>query len=129
MKPLLFLLFPALILCPGARAQTNAQTGPALTIYSAAGGFGLSGTLFFPIGGGANPPNNIESVVQTTMSTNTSISHFGVRLSNALGAGNVATFTIRKNAANTTVAFVEGTSLFDAVTAGLTQSALTLSKG
>lgn len=37
--------------------------------------------------------------------------------------------TTNLNAANTTVAFVEGTSLFDALTAALTQSALTLSKG
>jgi len=37
--------------------------------------------------------------------------------------------TTNLNAANTTVAFVEGTSLFDAVSANLTQSALTLAKG
>jgi hypothetical protein len=37
--------------------------------------------------------------------------------------------TTNLNAANTTVAFTEGTSLFDAVSAALTQSALTLAKG
>lgn len=37
--------------------------------------------------------------------------------------------TTNLNAANTTVAFVEGTSVFDALTAAVTGSALTLSKG
>jgi hypothetical protein len=37
--------------------------------------------------------------------------------------------TTALNAANSTVAFVEGTSLFDAISAAVTQSALTLSKG
>lgn len=93
-----------LFLCTAAAySQTNAQTGPAISIYSASGGFGLSGTRYFPIGGGANPPNNIESVVQSTISANTAISRFAVKVSNALGAGNIATFTVRKNATNTTV--------------------------
>ncbi len=81
----------------------HAQTGPSISIYSAPGGFALSGTLFFPIGGGANPPNNIESVVQTTISADTTISRFGVRISNPLGTGKVAIFTIRRNSTNTTV--------------------------
>lgn len=37
--------------------------------------------------------------------------------------------TTNLNAANTTVAYTEGTTLFDALTAGVTGSALTLSKG
>ncbi len=37
--------------------------------------------------------------------------------------------TTNLNAANTTVAYTEGTTLFDALTAGVTESSLTLSKG
>ena len=37
--------------------------------------------------------------------------------------------TTNLNASNSTVAYTEGTTLFDALTAGVTESALTLSKG
>ncbi len=90
-----FLLFCTLAL--------HSQTGPAISIYSASGGFGLSGTRYFPIGGGANPPNNIESVVQTTISANTTISRLGVRLSGPLGPANVVSFILRKNGADTSL--------------------------
>lgn len=81
----------------------HAQTGPSISIYSGSGGFGLTGTRFFPIGGGGNPPNSVESVVQTTISAATTLSRFGVRVSNALGAGNVAVLTVRNNSVDTTL--------------------------
>ncbi len=79
----------------------HSQTGPSISIYSGSGGFGLTGTRYFPIGGGGNPPNSVESIVQTTISADTSLSKFGVRVSNAQGSGNIATFTVRKNASDT----------------------------
>jgi hypothetical protein len=90
----------ALLICLSA---LYAQTGPSISIYSGSGGFGLTGTRFFPIGGGGNPPNSVESVVQTTITATTTLSRFGVRVSNPLGAGNVAVFTVRNNAADTSL--------------------------
>lgn len=80
-----------------------AQTGPSISIYSGSGGFGLTGTLFFPIGGGGNPPNSVESVVQTTISAATTLSRFGVRVSNPQGAGQITSFTVRRNGADTSI--------------------------
>jgi hypothetical protein len=77
-------------------------SGGGLTVYSGTAGVALSGTIFFPVGGGS-AANATETAVDADISASTTISRFGVNLSAALGGGNSVVFTWRKNAASQTL--------------------------
>ncbi len=89
---------------PTGPTGTTGSSGNAngITIYSGLGGVALTGTLFFPIGGGSQA-SATEASVQSKVNAATTFSNFGANLSVALGAANSVALTIRKNAADTTV--------------------------
>lgn len=78
--------------------------GSGITIYSGLAGVSLSGTAFFPFGGGSIA-STTESVVTVNLRAATSIANFTAHLSVALGGagGNSVALTIRKNNADTTI--------------------------
>ena len=77
--------------------------GPGLTVYSGLAGISLSGaTIYFPVGGGSLA-SSTEANVQTFQGTAGTVSGFGASISAALGSGNSAVLTWRKNSAGQTV--------------------------
>lgn len=90
----------------GATGATGATgsggSGSGITIYSGLAGVSLTGTVFFPVGGGSIA-STTESSVQTNVQSTYTISNFGTQLSAAIGAGNSAVFTWRKNGSSQAV--------------------------
>jgi hypothetical protein len=76
--------------------------GNGITVYSGAPSVALTGTTFFPIGGGSAAAT-AESQVQSTIRSAVTVSNFGVDISTALGTGNSAAFTWRKNGSSQTI--------------------------
>lgn len=89
---------------PGTGAGCSGTPTPSggLTVYSGPAGIALSGTAFFPIGGGSIA-NTTEASVQATVRTATTFTNLGADLSVALGGGNSVAFTLRKNGGDTTL--------------------------
>lgn len=88
------IVWPILLgaLCAFESAAQTTQTGPIT--YS---GFSpLTGTLYFPVGGGALPSGD-EPGASTPAAFTAVVSNFYVSLSSAPGAGNLIAFTWRDN--------------------------------
>jgi hypothetical protein len=83
--------------CAGAAANSG-----GLTVYSGTAGISLSGTTFFPIGGGSGA-STTETAVDADVQASTTISKFGANLSAALGMSNSVVFTWRKNMSSQTL--------------------------
>lgn len=83
--------------CAGAAANSG-----GLTVYSGTAGISLSGTTFFPIGGGSGA-STTETAVDADVQASTTISKFGANLSTALGMSNSVVFTWRKNMSSQTL--------------------------
>ena len=82
--------------CPAASGGGGIVTysGPALTF--------ITGTQFFPIGGGG-VSSTTETNVDVESPAAVTVTNFYVQLSGAVGMGNSVAFTWRKNAADTTL--------------------------
>lgn len=80
----------------GSACGTSANAGGGLTVYSGLAGVALTGTLYFPIGGGSQA-SATETNVDADISASSTISRFGANLSTALGVANSVVFTWRKN--------------------------------
>ena len=80
----------------GAPGSTGNANG--ITIYSGLAGIALTGTAYFPAGGGSNA-STAETAVQAKINAATTFSNFGAQLSTALGGsgGNSVALTFRKN--------------------------------
>ncbi len=78
----------------GATGSSGNANG--ITVYSGAAGVALSGTKFFPVGGG-NAASATETDVDATIATATTFQNFGAEVSAALGGagGNSVALTIR----------------------------------
>jgi hypothetical protein len=86
----------------GTACGTAANAGGGLTVYSGLAGVALTGTLYFPIGGGSQA-SSTETNVDADISASTTISRFGANLSTALGVANSVVFTWRKNTTDQTL--------------------------
>ena len=80
----------------GAPGSTGNANG--ITVYSGLAGIALTGTAYFPAGGGSNA-STAETAVQAKINAATTFSNFGAQLSTALGGsgGNSVALTFRKN--------------------------------
>ena len=80
--------------------------GSGFTVYSGLAGIALTGTTFFPFGGG-NPASTTESVVQVGVQAAATFAKFGANLSVALGTtlgtNNSVALTFRKNGSSQTL--------------------------
>ena len=81
----------------GGGGGTGGTTG--MTVYSGLAGVALSGTVFFPVGGGS-AANATEATVETYQGTGGNVSGFGARLGSALGTGASVVLTWRNNGSN-----------------------------
>lgn len=81
--------------------NTGSSNGGGITVYSGTG-LALSGTLYFPLGGGATP-SSTETSVDTDSPSAATITNMYIQLSVALGVGNTGVFTMRKNASSQSV--------------------------
>jgi hypothetical protein len=86
----------------GVGCGVSGTAGGGLTVYSGTAGIALSGTVFFPVGGGSQA-SATETTVDADISASTTISRFGANISTALGGGNSVAFTWRKNASSQTL--------------------------
>jgi hypothetical protein len=86
----------------GAGCGSSGSAGGGIVVYSGAAGVSLSGTAFFPVGGGS-AASATETTVDADISASTTVSRFGANISVALGVGNSVAFTFRKNAADQTL--------------------------
>jgi hypothetical protein len=78
------------------QVNTGSSNGGGITVYSGTG-LTLSGTLYFPIGGGATP-SSTETNVDVDSPSAATVTNMYIQLSVALGMGNSGVFTFRKNA-------------------------------
>src|SRR5579863_7450841 len=81
--------------------NSGSATGGGVTVYSGTG-LTLTGTLYFPIGGGATP-SSTETNVDVDSPSAATITNMYIQLSVALGMGNSGVFTFRKNASSQSV--------------------------
>lgn len=86
----------------GAGCGSSGTQGGGIVVYSGTAGIALTGTVYFPIGGGS-AANATEASVDADVQASTTVSRFGANLSVALGVGNSVVFTLRKNAADQSV--------------------------
>lgn len=84
----------------GATGPTGATGGGGgLIVYSGTAGLSLTGTIFFPVGGGSSA-STTEATVDSDLQSTATIGNFGANISTAIGLGNSVAFTFRKNAAD-----------------------------
>ena len=89
--------------CYTAAASGGGSGGTGLTVYSGQVGISLSGTVFFPVGGGNNA-SATEANVETYQGSGGTVGPgFGARISAALGTGNSVVLTWRKNGSSQSV--------------------------
>ncbi len=90
----------------GSGCGSSAANANGITVYSGLASVALTGTIFFPAGGGSTA-SATEADVKTPTQAATTVSAFGVNLSAALGqtigVDNIAVFTWRKNASSQTL--------------------------
>ncbi len=86
----------------GAGCLSSGTAGGGVVVYSGLAGVALTGTLFFPIGGGSQA-STTETTVDADIQASTTISRLGANISTALGVGNSVVFTWRKNASDQTL--------------------------
>lgn len=79
--------------------NSGTSTGGGISVYSSPASVALTGTQFFPIGGGGTP-STTETNVDVDSPSSATVANFFVQLSGAPGMGNSVAFTARKNASD-----------------------------
>ena len=85
-----------------AAASGGGGSGNGVTVYSGVAGISLSGTIYFPIGGGADA-SALPGTVNALMETGGTLKNFGVSISIATGNTTSVVLTVYQNFATTPI--------------------------
>ena len=85
-----------------AAASGGGGSGNGVTVYSGVAGISLSGTIYFPIGGGADA-SALPGTVNALMETGGTLKNFGASISIATGNTTSVVLTVYQNFATTPI--------------------------